>query len=325
MNTMRYLDGTVMARVVLTVGAVLALPCPAWATQAFQESAGQVVMQAENYDNKIARNSKDWVKETSISGASGGAYMTSLPNTGTSINTGYVTTSPELVYNVQVTTTGTYYVWVRGIGPDANSDSLHAGIDGTGPVSADRIKGFTTSWVWSRATMDSVPATLVISTPGLHTVHLWMREDGFRVDKILLRTSSSSTAPTGTGPAESPRITIGPPPDTTPPTGSIIINGGAAATNTLAVTLTLSATDNSGTVAQMQFSNDGASYSPAEAYATTKPWTLPSGDGTKTVSVKFFDAAGNSSTPASDTIALDTIAPQISITSPQDGAVITAP
>lgn len=31
------------------------------------------------------------------------------------------------------------------------------------------------------------------------------REDGIKVDKLLLRTSSSSKAPSGTGPAESPR------------------------------------------------------------------------------------------------------------------------
>jgi len=32
-----------------------------------------------------------------------------------------------------------------------------------------------------------------------------MREDGFKVDRLLLRTSAASTAPVGIGPAESPR------------------------------------------------------------------------------------------------------------------------
>ena len=113
--------------------------------------------------------------------------------------------------------------------------------------------------------------------------------------------------------------------DTTPPTGSVTINSGAAGTNNANVTLTLSATDNSGTVAQMQFSNDGTTYSTPEAYATTKTWTLTSGDGTKTVYAKFKDPAGNWSAPVSDTIVLDATPPTIGFTSPKDRDVLIAP
>ena len=100
-----------------------------------------------------------------------------------------------------------------------------------------------------------------------------------------------------------------PPTDTTPPTGTVTINNGAANTNTPNATLTLSATDGSGTVSQMQFSNDGSAYSTPEPYVTTKTWTLSSGDGTKTVHAKFKDAAGNWSTAVTDTIVLDATAP----------------
>lgn len=92
--------------------------------------------------------------------------------------------------------------------------------------------------------------------------------------------------------------------DTTPPTGTISINSGAATTNSTTVTLTLSCTDASG-CSEMQFSNDNTAWSTAEAYATSKTWTLLSGDGTKTVYVKFKDAAGNWSTAFNDTITLD--------------------
>ena len=111
--------------------------------------------------------------------------------------------------------------------------------------------------------------------------------------------------------------------DTTPPTGSITINAGAAATKTTAVTLTLSATDNAGAVAQLQVSNDGTTFSTPEAYVITKAWTLTSGDGTKTVWVKFKDAAGNWSAAVSDTIVLDTTPPQLTLTSPANGSVVT--
>jgi len=112
--------------------------------------------------------------------------------------------------------------------------------------------------------------------------------------------------------------------DTDPPAGTVSINTGAAYTKSPTVTLTLSATDNSGVVSQMQFSDDNITYTPAEPYATTKPWTLPSGDGPKTVYVKFSDPSNNWSNPASDSITLDTTVPSGTITSPSDGAVLGA-
>ena len=112
--------------------------------------------------------------------------------------------------------------------------------------------------------------------------------------------------------------------DLTPPTGTIVINAGATYTNSPAVTLTLAATDNSGTVTQMRFSNDNVTYSPPEPYATTKSCTLSTGDGTKTVYVKFADASHNWSQPVSDTIILDTTPPVVQITDPIDGQVFGA-
>lgn len=103
-------------------------------------------------------------------------------------------------------------------------------------------------------------------------------------------------------------------PDGTPPTGTISISNGATYAVSQSVTLNLSASDASG-VSQMSFSNDNINWSTAEAYATTKSWTLSSGDGTKTVYVKYRDTAGNwNLTPFSDTIILDTVYPVISNT-----------
>ena len=114
-----------------------------------------------------------------------------------------------------------------------------------------------------------------------------------------------------------------PPADTTPPTGSVTINSGAEWTSTLTVTLTLSATDSESGVTKMTCSNDGSTYSNDEPYATTKVWTLPSGDGSQTVYVKFADAAGNWSSPVSDSITVDTTPPVVRITDPQDQQIIT--
>ncbi len=97
--------------------------------------------------------------------------------------------------------------------------------------------------------------------------------------------------------------------DTTFPAGSITINSGNNYTNSTSVTLTVSATDSGSGVSSMQFSNDGTTWSTAEAYATTKIWMLASSDGIKMVYAKFNDNAGNWSAAHSDTIILDTTTP----------------
>ena len=105
--------------------------------------------------------------------------------------------------------------------------------------------------------------------------------------------------------------------DTTPPTGTIEINNGALYTNTRDVTLTLSATDDVSDIAEMEmkFNNGTGAYSVPEPYSTTKLWALSaSGDGLKTVRVKFIDQAGNENTPGIPaTITLDTVIPVITL------------
>ncbi|MBI3607353.1 MAG: fibronectin type III domain-containing protein [Nitrospirae bacterium] len=112
-------------------------------------------------------------------------------------------------------------------------------------------------------------------------------------------------------PATSPDFTFTTP-DITPPSGTVSINSGAAVTNTTAVTLALTCTDNVGCT-QVQVAGDGMADTEAfVAYATSAAATLPSGDGTKTVAVKFKDGAGNVSVQVTDTIVLDSTPPIIS-------------
>jgi hypothetical protein len=99
----------------------------------------------------------------------------------------------------------------------------------------------------------------------------------------------------------------------TAPTGTVTINNDAATTNNRAVTLTLSATDGTNPVATMRFSWDGVNFYAWEPYATTRSATLPAGDGTKTIFVRFADTAGNVSLVYQDSIVLDTTAPTGSV------------
>ncbi|MFH1440582.1 MAG: FlgD immunoglobulin-like domain containing protein, partial [Candidatus Omnitrophota bacterium] len=112
------------------------------------------------------------------------------------------------------------------------------------------------------------------------------------------------------------------PQDTIAPYGIIKINNDAQYTNSAAVTLTLSAQDNTGGsgLSQIQFSNDNSVWSTPEAYSLTKAWILTFGEGTKTVYAKFKDVAGNWSAAVSDTIFFDATAPAGTIKINNDAA-----
>ncbi len=97
--------------------------------------------------------------------------------------------------------------------------------------------------------------------------------------------------------------------DTTRPTGVININSGAAYASSRSVILNLSGSDSGSGISAMSFSTNGTTWTTAVAYATTKTLTLPSGDGNKTVYVKYYDKAGNVSAVYSKSIILDTLAP----------------
>ncbi|HEV8267557.1 MAG TPA: PKD domain-containing protein, partial [Thermoanaerobaculia bacterium] len=91
-----------------------------------------------------------------------------------------------------------------------------------------------------------------------------------------------------------------------PTNGMVSINGGASCTNTNAVNLTISAMDNSGTVTEMQISNESPGTGSWEPYATSKMWSLQNTTGTRTVWIAFKDRAGNiSSNGPNDTITFD--------------------
>lgn len=99
------------------------------------------------------------------------------------------------------------------------------------------------------------------------------------------------------------RINLGEYVDTTSPIGTISINNGALSTSTLSVSLLLSATDSQSEVSQMMVcSNSDFLGCNWESYATTKSFTLASGDGTKTIYVKYKDSQGNISSIYNDSI-----------------------
>jgi archaellum component FlaG (FlaF/FlaG flagellin family) len=176
-----------------------------------------VVLEAENYNkNTAGAGSQMWTFTTSSpfllstsvnTNFSGTGGMVVLPNAGNaySYNPGDVPVgNPELDYLVNFTTTGTFTVWVRGSGDSDTTganDSINLGLDG---AIAYRMNGLWTQaagYAWG-STPTPAGATITVTTPGVHTINVWMREDGFVFDKLVL-SSNPNYNPTGTGPAES--------------------------------------------------------------------------------------------------------------------------
>jgi hypothetical protein len=113
--------------------------------------------------------------------------------------------------------------------------------------------------------------------------------------------------------------------DTEPPDPVIIfINRNDETTDSVDVKLTLHAEDTITGTALMAFSDNGINWTEWEKYVktSTKPYTLSSGDGTKTVYLKVKDRAGNIAEAVSDSIILDTSVPDID-KQEEDQAVIT--
>jgi hypothetical protein len=98
--------------------------------------------------------------------------------------------------------------------------------------------------------------------------------------------------------------------DTVAPSGTVVINAGKAWTKSTAVSLTFPNTDGDTVQVRVGTASDlsGASY---QAYTAgmTLPFTLPAGNGAKTVYAQFKDVGGSTSTIVSDTIGLDTTVP----------------
>lgn len=206
-----------VTRVVNTSFVTVRPPPPAFPV--LQQGAdGLIVVEAENYDALTPQGDHTWTFGAIRADYSGDGYLEATPNSGIN-QSGYpdfLTASPRLDYKVNFVKTGTHYVWIRGYAqePDPGSnDSIHAGIDGDNPDSARRIDGapgFSAAWHWVGNIQGNTRTTIEVPAAGAHTVNIWMREDGFAFDKLII-TSDQNFTPTGTGPAD-PRFKVTPPP-----------------------------------------------------------------------------------------------------------------
>ena len=176
-------------------------------TSGFVPSNGLLVIEAEEGLVSPGNVGHNWISQTVQTGYTGTAYLRAMPDSGMRYESNEVADSPQLSFALYISTPITYTVWVRGMASDAASDSLHVGMDGQVAPQANRLTGFVANeWRWSRLTMSDTLATLPFTDSGSHTLNLWMREDGLRIDRLLLITDTTFI-PTGVGPlAAAPQL-----------------------------------------------------------------------------------------------------------------------
>jgi hypothetical protein len=94
-------------------------------------------------------------------------------------------------------------------------------------------------------------------------------------------------------------------------TGTTAIDDGATYADDPSVTVSTMAPEGAPSVTHVGLSNDGVTWTTRQ-YSASQAWTLAGGSGQRTVYTRWRDAGKNWSTPATDTIILDTKAPTTS-------------
>lgn len=159
-----------------------------------------LVVEAEDYNfaTSGANPVHQWVFNTDVKGAagtfSGTGDMESVPNTGVGAADNDLNT-PRMDYYMNFPAAGTYYVWVRYVGPNGSDNSFHIGVDGAESPTGLRVGNNINNnrYEWNNFNNAGGAARVEITNAGIHTFSVWMREDGTRVDKILLTTDAAFT------------------------------------------------------------------------------------------------------------------------------------
>jgi Big-like domain-containing protein len=187
-----------------------------------QDDAGLAVFEAENFDADVPQGVHTWEFDRTPAGYSGEGTMYALPDAPGAVidQPNALTLSPRLDYKVSLVKTGLHYFWFRG--SDGGGDSLNAGIDGDSPdltmnnidspdCCGTRLVPGGVSFTWNNG-IDLTPegrSQFNVTTPGVHTISIWMREDGQIVDKFLITTDLNfdpNLIAAGLGPPESARV-----------------------------------------------------------------------------------------------------------------------
>ncbi|MGD9363538.1 MAG: hypothetical protein PVH85_32040, partial [Desulfobacterales bacterium] len=166
-----------------------------------------VSIEAEHFIERISSITHQWEPD-STAGASIMAVR-AQPDSGTSRPyPDYLTSSPRLDYRVNFVRTGLHYVWLRGYASGTGDDLVHVGLNGQRQSSAENINiEDYDKWIWSGTTQNGSHAMINVPSAGIHTINVYMHQDGFRLDKIVL-TTNNLWGPFNEGPLENARGVI---------------------------------------------------------------------------------------------------------------------
>ncbi len=167
---------------------------------------GIVSVEAENFDANVEVGGHAWV-ETGPTGGFTGVLGMWAPNGQGGGGSDYAANSERLEYEINFVKTGPHYIWILAWGADGTDDSCHAGLDGEATPNSDRMSGWSGDYEWNNGRYQRPePSQVEITSTGLHTLNIWVREDGLIIDKIVLTTNPDFTLTSNEeGPPESLR------------------------------------------------------------------------------------------------------------------------
>ena len=164
----------------------------------FSASSNSLTLEAESAMNILLGEGPEWSFDNSKSDYSGTGYMTSEYDGFDSLNE---SSGAHLSWDVEFDTTGFYWVWVRLHQHSEQANAIHVGLDGIlQTVGDDGLSVNGTGWTWSNSVFGqnmSAPVGLNVTTPGRHTVDIWVKESGVDFDRLELTTSPTWIPPTG--------------------------------------------------------------------------------------------------------------------------------
>ncbi|MEI6152565.1 MAG: Ig-like domain-containing protein, partial [Deltaproteobacteria bacterium] len=147
-------------------------------------------------------------------------------------------------------------------------------------------------------------------TPVATPITLTNLIDGTHIVSVIGRDAAGNWQPEATPTTATWTI------DTAAPSASATINNGNPVTGSTPVPVSFTAPSDTVT---FRTSIDGNTWS-EQAYTGNFSWSLPSGDGTKTIYAQFKDTTGNWSGSYSYTITLDTTAPVLTVSTLSSGS-----
>ena len=201
------------------------------------------------------------------------------------------------------------------------TDTFTVGVnDGHGGTAACTVTVTVTTTVPNVVGMTQSAAGTALTSASLVTGTVTQQYSNTVTAGLVISQDPAAGAQAASGSAVALVVSKGPLPAIT---GSIIINGNRSATNSPVVTLALTWGGGAGTgVVRMRFSNDGSTWTAWKTLQASLSYTLPAGDGYKTVRVQYLDSENNHSPVFSDYIRLDATPPTGTIVI-NDGASTT--